>query len=447
MAFLKRIFQSGADLVTSPLRSESSFLSACAEGDENILERQLTYNIDVNCSNNQGQTGVILAVVGGHLAVYKRLIECGARVEMADTEGNTALHLAMQKADIEMCSLLLEHGAPVNAQNSEGYTALHCYIQQQTPPYNGGDDDIMELFHQHDADITTKNNTGYTLLHTAAHTGIIPICSWLIEHGLSVHVGTASDDTYTALHEAVEQRYTGLCDWLLNNGADVHGRTQAGLTALHYALRVKKGSRGRPFEQAVCDVLLEHGADINAKDSSGRCALQRTEDDKIEAAFTWLLDKGADIRLLQTSQTLDIEGYPTKALRYYAKKGKAQICDLLIKKHGARVDDGLDEEGFSMLQRAVANNMKDICECLLNHGADVEVEAHPTLEKTVRKKSVLFSNHMRPLHLAAIKGYSSIVWLLLQYRAEVDAVDSVGFTPLAYAAESGNKETCTNYTT
>lgn len=47
---------------------------------------------------------------------------------------------------------------------------------------------------------------------------------------------------------------------------------------------------------------------------------------------------------------------------------------------------------------------------------------------------------MTPLHYAAKYGHAEVVELLIQHRAQVNALDGVGCTPLHYAALNGHKD-------
>jgi uncharacterized protein len=81
------------------------------------------------------------------------------------------------------------------------------------------------------------------------------------------------------------------------------------------------------------------------------------------------------------------------------------------------------DEGMYSVHLAIARpeNLKALC----RYGAD-----------TTPRYPASF-NHMTCLHIAAVKGYLDSVKLLCSYKAEMEAVDDLGRTPLACAAAHG----------
>ena len=72
-------------------------------------------------------------------------------------------------------------------------------------------------------------------------------------------------------------------------------------------------------------------------------------------------------------------------------------------------------------------NNVEVCEHLLENGADVNVQD---------------KGGLIPLHNASSYGHVDIAQLLIKYNASVNAVDKWGFTPLHEASQKGRTQLC-----
>ncbi|CDW52433.1 ankyrin repeat and SOCS box protein 8 [Trichuris trichiura] len=116
--------------------------------------------------------------------------------------------------------------------------------------------------------------------------------------------------------------------------------------------------------------------------------------------------------------------------------------------------------GLILLHYACALNELDICELLLQHGADPNVrdtwnrtalhyaaETSADCVELFLKYGALVhvrdNNHCTPLHWAAYKNNFYSVRKLLEFGADPDALDANHDTPLSWAALKGNLESVT----
>nr|SVE74185.1 EOG090X06BA [Daphnia barbata] len=95
----------------------------------------------------------------------------------------------------------------------------------------------------------------------------------------------------------------------------------------------------------------------------------------------------------------------------------------LIKSHVVEID-GEDEHGMTLLQHAAFKGKKEICQLLLDLGADPNGGHHEHQYST--------------LHFAALSGNLDVCQQLLQYGSKADVVNSVGRTAAQMAAFVGN---------
>ncbi|KDO18258.1 hypothetical protein SPRG_21688 [Saprolegnia parasitica CBS 223.65] len=84
----------------------------------------LNKGVNVNCTNDYGQTPLHHAATYGCVDVARLLLEKGANVEASNANGSTPLYMAAQANKPEMVQLLLEKGAEIDAKNNGGETPL-----------------------------------------------------------------------------------------------------------------------------------------------------------------------------------------------------------------------------------------------------------------------------------------------------------------------------------
>lgn len=101
-----------------------TFISAAKAGDIEKVKTLLKDGININSTNNYGETALIVAAQNGHTEIVKLLIEKGANTNILGNSFTTALMSASMNGHTEIVKLLISAGANVNLKDSEGDTAL-----------------------------------------------------------------------------------------------------------------------------------------------------------------------------------------------------------------------------------------------------------------------------------------------------------------------------------
>ena len=99
-------------------------VNAVREGDEEKVRQALLKGENPNQNDTSGRPLLMVAVMGGQIAVVETLLKGGAAVDATDREGYTALFQAAQRGDSELVDILLKRNAKPNLQNRQGVTAL-----------------------------------------------------------------------------------------------------------------------------------------------------------------------------------------------------------------------------------------------------------------------------------------------------------------------------------
>ncbi|XP_038612220.1 protein phosphatase 1 regulatory subunit 12A isoform X1 [Tachyglossus aculeatus] len=190
--------------------------------------------------------------------------------------------------------------------------------------------------------------------------------------------------------------------------------------------------------------LLHRGADINYANVDGLTALhQACIDDNVDMV-KFLVENGANIN------QPDNEGWIP--LHAAASCGYLDIAEFLIG-HGAHVG-AVNSEGETPLDIAEEEAMEELLQNEVNRQG-VDIEAARKEEERIMLRDArqwLNSGHINDvrhaksggtaLHVAAAKGYTEVLKLLIQASYDVNIKDFDGWTPLHAAAHWGKEEAC-----
>jgi ankyrin repeat protein len=161
----------------------------------------------------------------------------------------------------------------------------------------------------------------------------------------------------------------------------------------------------------ILTILLEAGTDPNIHGEHVPALHVAAANDNVEAAKI-LIGHGAKIDVRDTVNN-------DTALIYGIRDGKYNVAEYLL---DAGADHSLtDRRGFASLHIAVSRNDTRLVECLLAHGAQVNVRTQ--------------GDGRTSLVIAAAAGFAEMVEILFSRGADASIVDSGGKSPLERAVE------------
>jgi hypothetical protein len=130
-------------------------------------------------------------------------------------------------------------------------------------------------------------------------------------------------------------------------------------------------------------------------------------------------------RYLGLVNAVDDQNYERTPLHYAAENGYKEVCEVLIE-YGADVD-AKTKDTWTPLYYAARNGHREVCEILIRHGANVNAKSQ---------------YGWTPLYSAARGGHEEVCEFLLESGAHVNAESKKGWTALHIAAHEGHKEAC-----
>ena len=121
------------------------------------------------------------AVWKGDIYSIRSLLSDGIDINETDSEGKTPLMIASAIAHTEMVKLLLAHGANINDKNHSGWTPLiYAVITDNL--------EIVELLVENGADLTKRDfDFGYNAFEWAVSENLVSIIRFLSEKGSKVN--------------------------------------------------------------------------------------------------------------------------------------------------------------------------------------------------------------------------------------------------------------------
>jgi len=224
----------------------------------------------------------------------------------------------------------------------------------------------------------------------------------------------ASDQLNSALFSAAEIGCQELARTVLRAGASLQARDRLGATPLAHAARAG--------QRAVVELFIAQGAQVDARDISGSTALYLAAESERQATVALLLAKGANA---------DLPGrFGTTPLSVAAFKGNDRIVEQLLSRHAD--PNIVDLTGQAAMTHAAVRGFAEVVGRLLGAGVDAKQR---------------YGNGVTALMWAAnyedgvgVRAAETVVDLLLEGGAEIDAVDDRGRTALMMAAEIGHAE-------
>lgn len=177
----------------------------------------------------QGNRCLHYAANCGHLEVVRLLLNAGADVNASNKEIQTALLLSALNGHFTVVELLLDQGAIIHHQDKYGRTLL------QFAAFNGNADIVQKLV-EHDTDTTTHRKEYEEALYLGALTGCGAMVGHLPLAGASPN-GQTGPQEMTALHIAAKFGDAAMVQMLVDYGAELDAKAYNGVTPLHEAAR------------------------------------------------------------------------------------------------------------------------------------------------------------------------------------------------------------------
>jgi ankyrin repeat protein len=391
---------------------------------------------DVNAANRYGITPMNLAATNGSAAMIRILLDAGVDPNTSTPGGETALMTASRTGKVDAVTLLLDRGAAVNAKDAvHGQTPLMWAVLEN---HSG----VVELLLARGADINAHTNVtitkgeyvparpaaasgngiirqralptpngGMTPLLFAIRDGNVPMMRLLLDRGADL--GQSSGNHTTPMLIALLNGQVGIATELLNRGADPNAADDYRRAALFAAIDLRNFNHekygdlptdGRdPLE--LIKALLKKDANPNLKtDTVPVHGLMQFD-------ASWVNFDG-ETPFVRAALSGDIE-----VMRLLLESGADPNIATTQGSTALMAAAGINWIPGQTFTRAEADYVEAVKLCL-ERGAPVNASN---------------SLGLTAMHGAANRGWTSIMQILADHGAVVDAKDKEGRTPMVFA--------------
>uniref|UniRef100_A0A3B3WC81 SAM domain-containing protein n=1 Tax=Poecilia mexicana TaxID=48701 RepID=A0A3B3WC81_9TELE len=342
----------------SRLRSEAG--SECAAPDGVSL-------VPVDCTDEEGNTGLQFASASGHENLVRFLLRKGASVDSRNNYGWTPLMQAARFGHLTVAHLLLENGAEINGRNRLGASVLSMAAR-------GGHVHVVKLLLEGGAYVDDFDHlamAGYsvggggrdfmdiTALMVASQHGHEAAVRLLLEWGSDVNFSQKTTG-WGPLMAATLSGKESIAQQLVERGADPDRVNVLSKTAFELAMQLKQ-------------------RDVKAYLDSITTVRPQTDDERKRPDVFSALKLGnsqlvKDILEEDPAQVNSSNQDGASPLMMAAVSGQLEVVQLMVEKK-ADIDKQDSVHGWTALMQATYHGNKDIVKYLLSQGADVNLRA------------------------------------------------------------------------
>ncbi|HEY9466290.1 MAG TPA: ankyrin repeat domain-containing protein [Vicinamibacterales bacterium] len=434
---VRALLAGNADVNAPSDEGSTALLWAAHWNDVATADLLIRAHADPNIANELGMTPMSRACTNGSAALVVLLLNAGANPNTRIATGETPLMTCASTGNVDAVRALIAKGADLNAtEPSEHQDALMWAASERHP-------DVVRLLVEAGANAKAHTKKGFTALHFAAREGDIDSVRHLLASGVSINIKSVPDPSTpgvaagprgpgyqatisegsTPLLVATVRGQVPLALFLLEQGADPNV-LDAGFTPLHWASGTWEGGisnqvygftepmGGIPNRQqkiALVKSLLAHGANPNARMTRRPPGFQGLGGGYEDApgATPFLLASAAD----------DLE-----------------MMRLL---HAAGADPRLMTDSKATAVMAASGLNRSIGESPTTEAQALEAVKY-LFELGADARGAMTTGE-NALFGAAYRGWNTLLELLIEKGADVNAVSKAGITPWLAASGYGDR--------
>eukprot|EP01038_Epipyxis_sp_PR26KG_P005334 gene5334-7401_t len=492
LAIVDILLKAGSDVNLANPNGLSPLILAIKSNNLIIVERLLVdSNIDVDQQDDHGCTALWIASKFGHFAVLNRLLAANADLNKSENNGITPIIIAFKNFKSDVVSVLIQHDAiiiPFNEQNTRKQTHDESFISIEFLSNFCTDNIIgLNLLHQlqdsklgNDEQVQVSSLNMDILFDSIASNSMEEIIKFVCCPGLPPLILTSIDYKTggSCMHVAAQHGHVSIIKLLFLIFNDVNRIDKFGRSPLHIAceyghievVRILIIAGSNIYQQTsendtplrvACQhghveiglFLIENGAQlqpINDQDNLVHLATNYNQFEFLQMMVNVCIKietENCDNRILDFDELNGNDG--ASPLIIACNQGFVRIFEILLAYHRdkntAKLDiNQKDKYGGTPLYYCCYRGNDDLVEQLLQE-SDIDINNYSLASgfKKQDSKNLSFISQLRgvslrsPLIAASMNGYHSIVKMLIDASCDLNVSEVKGNTAACVASMKG----------
>uniref|UniRef100_A0A1X7TCJ4 Death domain-containing protein n=1 Tax=Amphimedon queenslandica TaxID=400682 RepID=A0A1X7TCJ4_AMPQE len=374
---------------------KTALMLACERGHEDIVDSLVSAGANVNIQDNKGLTALMIASAFNHISIIHMLLHANANPHLKKSNGSNALMIASYNGNHEVVELLMK-GVDYKYQQEDGANAFMVACQN-------GHTQIVELLLKEQVDPNVQKNNGWNAFMLASQYGHTQIVELLLKEKVDPNV--QDKDGWNAFMLACLNGHTQIVELLLKEKVDPNVRRNSGGNAFMSACR--------NGHTQIVKLLLKEQVDPNVQKNDGWNAFMLASQYGHTQIVELLLKEKVD------PNVQDKDGW--NAFMLASQYGHTQIVELLLKE---KVDPNVRRNsGGNAFMSACRNGHTQIVKLLLKEQVD------PNVQK---------NDGWNAFMLASQYGHTQIVELLPKEKVDPNVQDKDGWNAFMLACQNGH---------
>ena len=266
---------------------KTALMLACERGHEDIVHSLLSAGANVNIQDNKGSTALMIASAYNHISIIHMLLQANANPHLKKSNGSNALMIASYYGNYEVVELLICKGVDYKYQREDGVNLFMMACQN-------GHTQVVKLLLKEQVDPNVQSNDGRNAFMMACRKGHIQIVELLLKEQVDPNV--QEKDGWNAFMLACLKGHIQIVKLLLKEQVDPNVQNKDGFTALMFA-----SDKGH-YE--VVKLLLKWKADPTIKSNKDHTAISLAKTEEISALINSYMYKKGNTKLAEDAASV-----------------------------------------------------------------------------------------------------------------------------------------------